>query len=87
MSDAGFCTYVLKSMKTVRHYTGSCGDFAERFAYHNAGYSPATRHSVPWIVIHREAHPTREAAYARERYFKTGKGRDELKRLVRAAAW
>ena len=82
-----FWTYVLKSQKTGRHYTGSCEDFGERFAYHNAGYSRATRHGVPWIVLSREQHPSREAAYARERYFKTGKGRDELKRLVASAAW
>jgi hypothetical protein len=37
--------------------------------------------------VYREPHATREAACARERYFKTGAGRDELKRPVMAAAW
>jgi putative endonuclease len=87
MSDGSFCTYVLKSSKTGRHYTGSCQDLDERFAYHNEGYSLAARGGLPWVVVYREPHATREAACARERYFKTGAGRDELKRPVMAAAW
>jgi hypothetical protein len=38
---------------------------------------------LPWILIHEEEFPTRAAATARERYFKTGRGRDELDKLYR----
>jgi hypothetical protein len=47
----------------------------------NAGESRATKHDLPWILIHEEKFPTRAATTARERYFKTGRGRDELDQL------
>ena len=72
---------VLKSSKTGRRYVGSCADIADRLRRHNCGESPATKHGLPWTLIYEEQFPTRARACARERYFKTGRGRDELNRL------
>ena len=77
-----FWVYVLRSEKTGRHYTGSCHDLDNRVREHNSGESPATRHGVPWVLIHAEPHPTKIVAGARERFLKTGKGRDEVRRMV-----
>ena len=71
----------LKSKKTGRRYVGSCENLMERVRRHNAGESKATKHGVPWKLVHREIFPGRSEAAARERYFKTGRGRDELDRL------
>ncbi|MDQ3545567.1 MAG: GIY-YIG nuclease family protein [Verrucomicrobiota bacterium] len=76
-----FHVYVLRSMKTGRRYVGSCEDVPERLRRHNAGHSKATRHAVPWVILHSESFVDRAAAMKKERYFKTGRGRDELNRL------
>jgi putative endonuclease len=76
-----FFVYVLRSEKTDRRYVGSCEDVNVRLRRHNVGESKATKHGVPWILIHRESFPTRAEAVARELYYKTGRGRDELGRI------
>ena len=78
-----FYVYVLRSSKTGRRYVGSCQDIEERLGRHNAGHSKATRHGIPWVLVHFEAFATRAEAVRRERYFKTGKGREELDALCR----
>ena len=54
-----FHCYVLRSEKTGRHYAGSCKNLSERFRRHNAGDSKATKHGVPWLLIHIEAFGSR----------------------------
>jgi putative endonuclease len=73
--------YVLRSEKTGRRYIGSCEDLTDRLGRHNRGESKATAHGVPWKLVYSEQLATRSAALLRERYFKTGKGRDELDRI------
>ena len=77
-----FCVYVLRSAKTGRCYVGHCEDLDDRLRRHNAGESKATKHGVPWSLVHVEEFSTRSAAMARERYYKTGRGRDELNQLL-----
>jgi len=77
-----FSVYVLRSGKTSRRYVGSCGDLSDRLRRHNAGESPATKHGLPWTLIHEEQFPTRAEAMARERFYKTGRGRDALNKLL-----
>jgi len=76
-----YYVYVLRSQKTRRRYVGSCEDLASRLAQHNRGESKSTLHGVPWTLLHHEAFATRAEAFGRERYFKTGRGRDELDEL------
>ena len=71
-----FHCYILRSRKTGRRYVGSCEDLAERVRRHNAGESKATKHGVPWVLIRSESFVTRSEATQRERYYKTGRGRD-----------
>jgi len=77
-----FTTYVLRSRTTLRFYTGSTSDFDHRFEQHNQDQSASTKHRGPWEVVHREDFATLAEAVRRERYLKTGKGREELKRLL-----
>jgi putative endonuclease len=76
-----FYVYVLKSVKTGRRYVGSCENVDERVRRHNTGHSKTTRHGIPWTVLLSESFLTREEAVRKERYYKTGRGRDELRRL------
>ena len=77
-----FYVYVLQSGKTGRRYIGSCEDLEDRFRRHNAGHSMATRHGVPWMMLRSESFLTRPEAVRKERYYKTGRGRDDLDRLI-----
>jgi putative endonuclease len=79
--DPLFHVYVLRSENTGRRYVGSCKDLDKRIRRHNAGMVSATKHAIPWILVHNETFLTRGEAIMRERYFKTGKGRDELDRI------
>ena len=53
----------------------------DRLGRHNRGESKATKHGVPWILVHTEQFETRSEALLKERYYKTGRGRDELNNL------
>ena len=79
-----FTTYVLRSQATNRFYTGSTSDFDTRFRRHNEDASASTKHRGPWDLVYREDFATRSEAFRRERYFKSGKGREELKMLLAA---
>jgi putative endonuclease len=76
-----FHVYVLKSEKTGRRYVGSCENLETRLRRHNLGHSKATRHGVPWSLVHTEMFCHRADATRRERYYKSGRGRDELDQL------
>jgi putative endonuclease len=76
-----FHCYVLHSQKTGRRYVGSCENLTDRIRRHNASDSKATKHGVPWVLVHSESFASRSEAARRERYYKTGRGRDELDRL------
>ena len=76
-----FYSYVLRSQKTGRRYVGSCEDLADRIRRHNAGESKATKHGMPWILVRSESFATRSEATQRERYYKTGRGREELDKV------
>src|SRR5690348_13259385 len=80
-SDDMFHVYILRSTRTGRRYVGSCENVEQRLRRHNEGHSKATRHGAPWMLLHIEAFANRDAM-RKERYFKTGRGRDELDKLT-----
>ena len=81
ISRTVFYVYVLRSKRRGRRYVGSCENIDDRLRRHSARESKATRHGIPWILIHSECFTTRIAAVQKELYYKTGRGRDELARL------
>jgi putative endonuclease len=77
-----FTTYVLRSQTTRRLYTGSTSDLGRRLGQHNSDLSVSTKHRGPWELVHQESFATLGEAVRRERYLKTGKGREELQRIL-----
>lgn len=77
-----FTVYVLRSAKTGRFYTGSTSNVSLRLSRHEQGLSPSTKHGRPWELVHQEEFITRSEAVRRERYLKTGRGREELRGLL-----
>ena len=77
-----FYTYALRSQKTGRRYVGSCQDIENRLGRHNRGESLSTKHGIPWTILHLETHCTRAEAMKRERFLKSGKGREFLNSIA-----
>jgi putative endonuclease len=74
--------YVLRSLKDGKQYTGSTSNLANRLKQHNSGQTRSTKRRRPFEMIYAEEYQTREEAEARERYLKTGKGREELRKIL-----
>jgi putative endonuclease len=68
--------------KNGRRYVGSCENLTERIRRHNAGDSKATKHGAPWVLVHSKSFASRSEAARRERYYKSGRGRDELDKVL-----
>ena len=81
-----FFVYVLRSQSTGQFYTGQTANISERIQKHEAGHSRSTKGKGPWELVHQEECLTRADAMRRERELKTGKGRDELKRILSSKA-
>ncbi len=78
-----FHVYILRSESTGGYYVGSTGHLERRLLEHNANLATATKNRGPWKLIYQEGHPDRGAAMKRERYFKTGRGREEFRRITK----
>jgi putative endonuclease len=76
--------YVLESLKDKARYTGCTNDLSRRFAEHNAGKSFATAFRKPFVLIYCESYLSKEDAFKREKFLKTGWGRNYLNRVLGA---
>lgn len=77
-----FYTYVLKSTKDDKLYIGWTNDLKKRLLNHNSGKVEATKERKPLNLIYYEACKSKEKAIEREKYFKTGFGRNFLKNRI-----
>ncbi|HXN99593.1 MAG TPA: GIY-YIG nuclease family protein [Candidatus Acidoferrales bacterium] len=76
-----FTAYVLRSKTTHRFYTGSTSDLPRRLDQHNANEGASTKNRGPWELVLREDFETLAEGVRRESLLKTGKGREEIKRI------
>ena len=76
--------YVLRSVKTGRLYTGATTNLENRLVQHNSDQSRSTKNRGPWVVVHQEEFATLAEALRRERFLKAGRGRDELRGILRS---
>ena len=74
-----YYTYVLKSKKDGNLYIGWTNDLRKRFRKHTEGQVFSTHTRRPLILIYYEACLNKEKAISREKYFKSGFGRNFLK--------
>ena len=74
-----YSVYVLKSEISGASYVGHTSNLGKRLLEHNNGKSLATRGKRPWRLVYKETYNTRSEAILRERFFKSVKGRLELK--------
>ena len=79
-----FVVYILYSERFNKNYTGFTSNLIERFKSHNyLGTKGFTLKFRPWTVIHVEFFNSKSEAMKREKYFKTGIGREFIQNLIR----
>jgi len=75
--------YVLQSLRDGIYYVGSTDKgVEERLRRHNKGDYRFTKGHRPWKIIHFEEFSSVSEAIKRERFLKTGVGRQELKKIL-----
>ena len=71
-----YYSYVLRSLKNNLLYKGSTEDIKKRIIAHNEGMVNFTAKYLPWELILFEEFETRSQAMKREKWYKTGVGRE-----------
>lgn len=71
--------YVLRSLKDSKLYIGCTSNIENRLKYHNAGKVKSTKNRIPFELLFTEAYENLYEAFRVERYYKTAKGKRELK--------
>jgi putative endonuclease len=74
-----YFVYILESEIDGRLYKGQTSDIDKRIKEHNSGKTKSTKGYKPWKLVYFEEFATREEAVLREKFFKTGIGREYLK--------
>ncbi len=74
-----FFVYILKSEISTHFYTGITADLNQRLSEHNSGKNKSTKAFKPWKIVYSEKFDTRKEARKREKYLKSGSGREWLK--------
>jgi len=77
-----YFVYAIRSLVDGRIYVGMTNDVAKRLSEHNAGKTKSTKGYTPWHSIYTESLPLRTQARVREKYLKSGVGREFLKAMA-----
>ena len=77
-----YCVYALKSIHRNYIYVGLTSSLPRRIAEHNNGHEKTTRSYAPFKLIYSEKAVDRPAARLREKYFKSGAGKEYLRSLI-----
>ena len=76
------CVYVLRSLKNGKRYVGLTGlEIENRLRQHRSGSTAWTRQNGPFELIHSEKFSNKKSAQRRERFLKSGHGREFLNQL------
>jgi len=77
-----YYVYILKSLKDHNLYTGLTNNLDSRIKEHNQGENQSTKARKPFVLVYYEALPTKEEAIVREKFYKSGRGRELLKKIL-----
>jgi len=78
-----YYTYVLLSLKDNKFYIGSTSDLKNRFIAYCKGMVNVTKNRLPVKLIFYEAYLNKYDAIRREDYFKTSKGKQTLRNMLK----
>lgn len=74
--------YILTSKKDRNLYIGCTKDLQNRFREHNDGRVKSTKDRRPFVLVHYEAFSNQQDAYGREKWLKTGWGKNSMKKML-----
>jgi len=74
--------YILRSGRDKSLYVGYSSDVKARIIKHQRGRVPATRNKRPLDLIYCELYKNKKDAMRRERFFKSGWGRNYVKKIL-----
>jgi predicted GIY-YIG superfamily endonuclease len=74
--------YAIVSEKNGDIYVGMAFDAEKRLKQHNSGSNRYTKGLRPWKIFHKELFPDWTSGREREKYLKSGIGKEYLKSLV-----
>jgi len=77
-----FVIYILSSIMRCRTYVGYSGNIHFRIRDHNSGKVEATKYFRPWKIIYTEYVNSLAEAKNREKYWKSGAGRRNIKKII-----
>jgi putative endonuclease len=75
--------YALKSLVDNRIYVGFTSNLEKRLVEHNSGKTKSTKGYRPWVLLYSEEVVGRINARNREKYLKSGVGKEFLKTIVK----
>jgi len=77
-----YYVYIIKSLKNDFKYTGYSADLKKRLDHHNSGANKSTAGHRPFRIIYYEAYAGESDARRREKFLKSGRGRDIIKKQI-----
>ncbi|MDO8929153.1 MAG: GIY-YIG nuclease family protein [Bacteroidota bacterium] len=77
-----YTVYALHSQFDGRIYVGFSSNVEKRLKEHNSGKTKSTKGFRPWVIIFTEEYTNRIEAREKEKYYKTGIGKEKLRKLV-----
>lgn len=80
--DNMYYFYAIKSEKDSSIYKGISRYPLKRLAQHNSGNNKSTKSKIPYVMIYQEGCSDRIGARKLEKYYKSGIGREKLKKLI-----
>ena len=78
-----YYVYVLRSVIDGRLYKGFTANLQKRVKQHNSGKTKSTKGYRPWELVYYEKYDTLDKAIKREKFLKTGIGREFLKDIIK----
>lgn len=79
-----YIVYAIKSLSKNYIYVGLTSNLEKRLLYHNRGYEKTTKPYAPFILIYTETFENRISARNKEKYLKSGIGKQFLRSLKSA---
>ncbi|MCL4641790.1 MULTISPECIES: GIY-YIG nuclease family protein [Olivibacter] len=76
-----YYVYAIRSERDGRIYVGLSQNVEKRLNEHNEGRTKSTKGYIPWQLIYKEEVGNRLTARKREKYYKSGIGKEFLKSL------
>jgi putative endonuclease len=76
-----FFVYAIKSLNRNYIYVGLTSNPIKRFKDHNQGLNKTTKPYAPFVLLFQEQFQTRIKAREREKYLKSGVGKEYIKSL------